>query len=124
MSGPGCVLTPEAARFVESARVAHLASSSAEGQPHVVPVCFALVKGRIYVGLDAKPKSVDPLRLRRSGTYFRTPGSHSWWTATAKIGPGIRHGQERHCAPPKTSAALLPRSVRPVRGDASRRRSS
>ena len=73
MSGPGCVLTPEAARFIESARVAHLASSSAAGQPHVVPVCFALVKGRIYVGLDAKPKSVDPLRLRRVRNILQNP---------------------------------------------------
>ena len=73
MSGPGCVLTPEAARFIESARVAHLASSSAAGQPHVVPVCFALVNGRIYVGLDAKPKSVDPLRLRRVRNILQNP---------------------------------------------------
>ena len=103
MSGPGCVLTPEAARFVESARVAHLASSSAEGQPHVVPVCFALMKGRIYVGLDAKPKSVDPLRLRRVRNILQNPKvSHSWWTVTAKIGRGWDTSWSREklgCAP-------------------------
>ena len=58
---------------MESARVAHLASTSATGQPHVVPVCFTLVKGRIYVGLDAKPKSVDPLRLRRVRNILQDP---------------------------------------------------
>ena len=73
LSGPDCVLTPEAARFVEGARVAHLASTSATGQPHVVPVCFVLVKGRIYIGLDAKPKSVDPLRLRRVRNILQNP---------------------------------------------------
>ena len=73
MSGPDCVLTPEAARFVEGARVAHLASTSVTGQPHVVPVCFALMKSRIYIGLDAKPKSVDPLRLRRVRNILQNP---------------------------------------------------
>ena len=68
-----CVLTAEAARFVESARVAHLASTSASSQPHVVPVCFALVKGHIYVGLDAKPKSVDPIKLRRVRNILQNP---------------------------------------------------
>ena len=73
LSGQTSVLTLDAARFVEGARVAHLASTSASGQPHVVPVCFALVKGRIYVGLDAKPKSVDPLRLRRVRNITQNP---------------------------------------------------
>ena len=73
LSVPKSVLTLEATRFVESARVAHLASTSATGQPHVVPVCFTLVKGRIYVGLDAKPKSVDPLRLRRVRNITQNP---------------------------------------------------
>ena len=73
MTATDCVLTAEAARFVESARVAHLGSTSASGQSHVVPVCFALLKGRIYVGLDAKPKSVDPLRLRRVRNILQNP---------------------------------------------------
>ena len=73
MTAKGCVLPTEAARFVESARVARLASTSATGQPHVVPVCFVLVKGRIYVGLDAKPKSVDPLKLRRVRNILQNP---------------------------------------------------
>ena len=73
MNTANCVLTPAASRFVESARVAHLASTSSVGQPHVIPVCFTLVKGRIYVGLDTKPKSVDPLRLRRVRNILQNP---------------------------------------------------
>ncbi len=73
MTEPDNILTPDAARFVQSARVAHLASTSAAGQPHVVPVCFALIDGRIYVGLDAKPKSVDPLSLRRVRNILQNP---------------------------------------------------
>ena len=54
-----------AGAFVSGARVGRLATSSADGEPHVVPVCFALADGRIYIGLDSKPKSVGALRLRR-----------------------------------------------------------
>ena len=54
-----------AGAFVSDARVGRLATSSADGAPHVVPVCFALADGRIYIGLDSKPKSVGALRLRR-----------------------------------------------------------
>ncbi len=62
---PRDTLTREEARFVSAARVAHLGTASDTGRPNVVPVCFALLNGRIYVGLDSKPKSVSHLRLRR-----------------------------------------------------------
>ncbi len=58
-------LTADEARFVKSARVARLGTASEEGQPNVVPVCFEMLSGRVYVGLDSKPKSVEHLRLRR-----------------------------------------------------------
>ncbi len=66
-------LTGEQARFVKSARVGHLASASRDGRPHVVPVCFALIEERVYVGLDSKPKSVDHLRLRRVRNILENP---------------------------------------------------
>ncbi len=59
--------------FVASARVAHLASSSRAGRPHVVPVCFQLMRGRLYVGIDSKPKSVDAMRLRRVRNILDNP---------------------------------------------------
>jgi PPOX class probable F420-dependent enzyme len=62
---PSLVLEDDERRFVESARVGRLASSTADGRPHVIPVCFELLGDDIYIGLDAKPKSVDVLRLRR-----------------------------------------------------------
>lgn len=58
-------LTEEEAGFVRRARVARLGTVSGDGQPNVVPVCFELLDGRVYIGLDSKPKSVDHLRLRR-----------------------------------------------------------
>ena len=58
-------LTAEEAQFVRRARVARLGTASGNGLPNVVPVCFELLGGRIYIGLDSKPKSVAHLRLRR-----------------------------------------------------------
>jgi PPOX class probable F420-dependent enzyme len=51
--------------FIESARVARLATVDAQGRPHVVPVCFALVDDRFYIALDEKPKRVRPMDLKR-----------------------------------------------------------
>ena len=70
---PRYTLTEEQARFVRRARVARLGTSSGGGQPNVVPVCFELLEGRIYVGLDSKPKSVEHLRLRRVKNILANP---------------------------------------------------
>ena len=46
-------------------RVGHLATASATAEPHVIPVCFALVAAALYVAIDEKPKSGRRLlRLR------------------------------------------------------------
>ena len=52
-------------RFVSEARVARLATVSADGEPHVLPVCHALVDRRIVITLDEKPKNVAPEELQR-----------------------------------------------------------
>ncbi|TMF10268.1 MAG: TIGR03668 family PPOX class F420-dependent oxidoreductase [Chloroflexi bacterium] len=57
------MLSSEELRFTESQRVAHLATADASGRPHVVPVCFAYLDGRIYIAIDEKPKR--SLRLKR-----------------------------------------------------------
>ncbi|GAC1567241.1 MAG: TIGR03668 family PPOX class F420-dependent oxidoreductase [Ktedonobacteraceae bacterium] len=51
--------------FVQSQRVARLATADAAGQPHVVPVCFAFDGSRFYTPLDEKPKRVEQRQLRR-----------------------------------------------------------
>jgi PPOX class probable F420-dependent enzyme len=51
--------------FLDRQRVAHLATADADGAPHVVPICFALVGETIYLAIDEKPKRGDPMRLRR-----------------------------------------------------------
>ena len=48
---------PRGARaFLESARVAHLATADPAANPHVVPICFALAGERLYSVVDDKPK--------------------------------------------------------------------
>ncbi len=66
-------LTADEARFVKSARVARLGTASKVGQPNIVPVCFEMLDGRVYVGLDSKPKSVARLRLRRVRNIMANP---------------------------------------------------
>lgn len=51
--------------FIRSQRVARLATSDADGHPHVVPVCFAFDESRFYIALDEKPKRVEQRHLRR-----------------------------------------------------------
>ena len=45
-----------------AARVARLATVSADHRPHLVPVCFALVGDVVYTATDHKPKRGTPLR--------------------------------------------------------------
>ena len=51
--------------LLRSSRTGHLATASAAAEPHVIPVCFALVEDALYVAIDEKPKSSRRLlRLR------------------------------------------------------------
>lgn len=51
--------------LVRSSRTGHLATASAASEPHVVPVCYALVGEALYIAIDEKPKSGRRLlRLR------------------------------------------------------------
>jgi len=59
------VVTSAQRDFLRASRVARLATVGADGRPHVMPVVFALDGNEVVVPLDAKPKRVDPRRLRR-----------------------------------------------------------
>jgi len=37
----------------------------AQGRQSLVPVCFCVLAGKLYIPVDAKPKSGDPRELRR-----------------------------------------------------------
>ncbi|MGH2631832.1 MAG: TIGR03668 family PPOX class F420-dependent oxidoreductase [Tepidiformaceae bacterium] len=49
-------LDPAELSLLNGTRVAHLATIAARGEPHLVPVCFALVGGLFFVPIDEKPK--------------------------------------------------------------------
>jgi PPOX class probable F420-dependent enzyme len=42
--------------FAEGHRVAHLATADAAGAPHVIPICYAVVREAFYFVVDEKPK--------------------------------------------------------------------
>ena len=58
-------LTEAEAAFVRTQRVARLATADADGNPHVIPVCYAFDGTRFYIPLDEKPKRVAASKLRR-----------------------------------------------------------
>ncbi len=58
-------LTEREAAFVLVQRVARLATQSAGGSPHVMPICYAFDGTRFYTPLDEKPKRVADAQLRR-----------------------------------------------------------
>jgi PPOX class probable F420-dependent enzyme len=50
------MLTESQRRFALAERVAHLATTDADGEPHVIPVCYAFDGERFYIAIDEKPK--------------------------------------------------------------------
>ncbi len=60
-------LTREEARNrLATARVARLATAGADGQPHIVPVTFAVAGDNVYIAIDHKPKTTTNLRRLRN----------------------------------------------------------
>jgi PPOX class probable F420-dependent enzyme len=62
------MLSDAQAEFLAAQRIGRLATADARGNPHVVPVCFAIDDGTLYVTIDEKPKraAVRPLKRLRN----------------------------------------------------------
>jgi len=58
-------IEPQIRRFIESHRVAHLATANAQGRPSVIPICYAFPDAVFYSVIDEKPKTVSSNQLRR-----------------------------------------------------------
>lgn len=56
----------EARVRLAAARVARLATAGGGGQPHLVPVTFAVDRDLIYTAVDHKPKTTPNLRRLRN----------------------------------------------------------
>jgi len=66
------MLSEQEARFLASRRVGHLATADARATPHLVPVCFAVSDGVLYITIDQKPKG-DPRTLKRLKNIIENP---------------------------------------------------
>ena len=66
-------MTPVEHDFIARHRVARLATANVDGQPHVIPVCYALDGGVIYSMLDLKPKRIQILKLKRVRNILENP---------------------------------------------------
>ncbi len=66
------MLSESQARFLADCRVGHLATADARAMPHLVPVCFALSGGALYITIDQKPKG-DVRALKRLRNIFENP---------------------------------------------------
>jgi PPOX class probable F420-dependent enzyme len=68
-------LTAADVGLLAAARTATLATVAPDGQPRLVPVCFALHDGRVWIALDEKPKQgPDPRSLARVRDVLARPG--------------------------------------------------
>ncbi|MEM7045021.1 MAG: TIGR03668 family PPOX class F420-dependent oxidoreductase [Pseudomonadota bacterium] len=50
------MLTDEQRQFLETERVARFATADGDGQPHVLPICYALLDDTVCFTIDEKPK--------------------------------------------------------------------
>jgi len=66
------MLSEHQARFLAGCRVGHLATADARGMPHLVPVCFVVSEGALYITIDQKPKG-DVRALKRLRNITENP---------------------------------------------------
>lgn len=69
------MLSEAQAAFVASHRVGRLATADTHGNPHVVPVCFAVEHGALYVTIDEKPKRASARPLKRLRNMMENPST-------------------------------------------------
>jgi PPOX class probable F420-dependent enzyme len=88
-----------------NARVARLATVDADGQPHLVPLCFALAGDRIVSVVDAKPKRTPQLRrlanIRAQPRVsvlvdeYHEDWTRLWWIRADGVARVVTEGAER-----------------------------
>jgi PPOX class probable F420-dependent enzyme len=60
-------------RFIQSHRVARLATAGKDGQPHVIPFCYAFDGSCVYFVVDEKPKRQTGKPLKRIRNMLENP---------------------------------------------------
>jgi len=54
-----------AREFLLESRLAHLATSTKNGKPQVIPICYVYDGDSLYSSIDEKPKRRSPTQLQR-----------------------------------------------------------
>lgn len=95
-------------RLLGSAAVGRLATVGADGAPHLVPVCFVLVRETIYTAVDRKPKTTTSLRrldnLRGDPRvsllvdHYENDWTKLWWVRMDGRAEVLEEGAERNRA--------------------------
>jgi PPOX class probable F420-dependent enzyme len=98
----------EARRRLAAARVGYLATVRTDGQPHIVPIVFAVAGEVVYSIADPKPKrGPDLLRHRNIGAHpaasllvdeYHEPWGGIWWVRADGIAHVVEDGPERATA--------------------------
>ena len=67
------MLSERERRFLAQQRIAHLATADRGAVPHVVPVCFVVAGGTLYITIDEKPKRRPASALKRLKNIAENP---------------------------------------------------
>src|SRR5437879_13242257 len=69
----GHMLSHHERRFLLTQRVGHLATADSRAIPHVVPVCFTISQGTLYITVDEQQKRVAGPAPKRVRNIARNP---------------------------------------------------
>jgi PPOX class probable F420-dependent enzyme len=96
----------EARTLLASAAVARLASVDTGGQPHLVPITFALSGEEIVTAVDGKPKRTTRLkrlaniaanpRVSVLADHYEDDWSRLWWVRADGLGRIVESGTGEH----------------------------
>ena len=67
------MLSARERHFIDTRRVAHLATADSQAVPQVVPVCFGLAEEALYITIDQKPKRDGGPALKRLRNITNNP---------------------------------------------------
>lgn len=104
------MLTEKQQQFLEEMRVARFATSGVDSQPHVIPICYALVEDTVFFTIDEKPKKQAVAPLKRLQNLIDNPKAalvvdhyeEDWtrlgWVMLQGRADILREGPEHHLA--------------------------
>jgi len=116
----------KARELFASATVARLATVGADGAPHLVPVCFAVVGDIVYSAVDDKPKRTTDLarlvniaaepRVALLADHYDGDWTRLWWVRADGHARIVASADERALALEALAAAYTQYAARPPQG--------